>query len=68
MNNNNKNKDIIIVAGVELDQKDFPKLYNWAKTHPDTLERTLRSLDKVLSKKSNLEMTAVSLESDLQHG
>jgi len=58
----------IIIAGVELTKKQFPKLYKWAQTHPETLERTLRSLDKANGKPSNLGMTAILLESDLAHG
>lgn len=64
----NMNTKSIIIAGVKLDQEHFPKLYEWAKTHPETLEATLRSLDKAQGNPSNLRMTAVLLESDLAHG
>lgn len=58
----------IIIAGVKLNQERFPKLYKWAKTNPETLEKTLISLDKAQGGTSNLGMTAILLESDLTHG
>lgn len=59
----------IIVAGVELDQKNFPKLYKWAQTNPEGLEATLRSLAKASGGNADdYQSVAVNLESDLAHG
>lgn len=63
------NENTIIVAGVELDQENFPKLYGWAKVNPVGLEETLRSLAKASGgNQDNLTMDAINLESDLAHG
>lgn len=63
------NNRLIIIAGVKLDQKNFPKLYRWAQTNPEGLEGTLRSLAKASGgSQDNLTMDAINLENDLAHG
>ncbi|MFH1408186.1 MAG: hypothetical protein ABIG91_04115 [Patescibacteria group bacterium] len=56
----------IIFLGEELDQKDYPVLYKWAKTNPETLERTLLSLAKLPG--GSVANAMQNLESDLEHG
>lgn len=58
----------IIVAGVELDNEHFPRLYRWAKINPEGLEETLRSLAKASGGNADdYQSVAVNLESDLAH-
>ena len=69
LNQNKMTKKInptILIAGVELDRKNFPKLYSWAQTNPDTLEGQLRSIASAWHE-GNLNMAAVALESDMGH-
>lgn len=62
-------QDTISVAGVELTQKYFPRLYRWAKINPEGLEQTLKSLAKASGgKDDDYQSVAVNLESDLAHG
>lgn len=61
-----KNK-IIVIAGVELDQEQFPCLYRWALKNPKTLEVELRAWGKVHKMEDNLESVAVTLEIDMEH-
>lgn len=63
------NENTIIIAGVILAQKNFPKLYRWAKINPEGLEETLRSLAKASGGTADdLHSIAVNLENDLAHG
>ncbi|MEK7569020.1 MAG: hypothetical protein AAB497_02820 [Patescibacteria group bacterium] len=62
-------QDTIFILGVNLDQKNFPKLYQWAQANPKGLEGTLRSLAKASGgNQDDLTMDAINLESDLAHG
>ena len=56
----------ISFLGEKLDQKNFPKLYRWAKSNPETLKATLESLAKQPG--GSISNAMISLESDLQHG
>lgn len=59
----------IIIAGVKLDEENFPHLYHRAKINPEGLEATLRSLAKASGgSQDNLTMDAINLENDLAHG
>jgi hypothetical protein len=65
MNKNNKSETIVI-SGVELDKDNFPVLYDWAISNPDTLARQLKSIaDKW--HEGDLNMAAICLESDLKY-
>jgi len=61
----NKKKPIIFL-GEKLDPKHCPILYEWAKTNPETLEKTLLSLAKQPG--GSVVNAMQCLESDLQHG
>ena len=56
----------ILFLGVRIDQKNFPKLYNWAKSNPDTLKNQLISLAKLPG--GSIVNAMQNLESDLEHG
>lgn len=60
-------KEIITIAGVSLSQKNFPELYSWAKSNPETLKEQLTSIANAWHEGS-MVMAAISLESDLEHG
>ncbi len=49
-----------------LDQKNFPKLYEWAKTNPEWLKTTLKSIASGTG--GSITSAIINLESDLQHG
>lgn len=59
-------KKFITIAGVELSEEQFPKLYKMAQAEPVSLEAKLRSLSQ--SAGGTLEMAAILYENDLQHG
>lgn len=62
------NENTIIIAGVKLDEENFPRLYRWAKVNPEGLEETLRSLAKASGgNQDNLTMDAINLEEDLSN-
>ena len=63
-----KNKDTIIVAGVEFEKGKFPHLYKIAKNNPEGLEEQLKSLDRASGGRSDLQSSAINLENDLAHG
>jgi len=49
-----------------LDDKDYPKLSRWAKSHPDTLIRTVESIAKnYKNPEESIGMAMALLESDL---
>jgi len=56
-----KDKRIITIAGVKLDQEQFPCLYKWALKHPETLESELRAWGKVHKMEDNLTNVAITL-------
>lgn len=60
-------KNKIIVLGESLDPENYPKLYEWAKNNPGTLELQLRSIaDKWHG--GSIAAAMQALESDLEHG
>jgi len=36
----------VVILGEEIDKKDFPKLYEWARTNPGTLEANIKGILK----------------------
>jgi len=62
-----KNKKIITIAGVDLDEEKFPELYRWAKKHPETLKESLLAWGKVHKMENDLMSVAITLESDMEH-
>ena len=61
----NKKLEIITILGVGLDKENFPILYSWAKSNPETLVRQLQSIADTWHE-GNLNMAAICLESDLK--
>lgn len=59
-------EDSVIIAGVKIDKEHFPILYDWAKTHPETLEKQLKGL-AVATKSDDLQSVAIIFENDLEH-
>src|SRR3989339_309278 len=57
----------ITMAGIEIDQENFPELYHWSKNNPDTLRETLLALGKFHKMEDDLMSVAITLESDLEH-
>ena len=62
----NKRLETITILGVELDKENFPILYSWAKRNPETLAKQLKSIADIWHE-GNLNMAAISLESDLKY-
>ena len=56
----------IRLLGKELDQKNYPILYDWANNNPETLKNTLISIAKATD--GSIGSAIQNLESDLQHG
>lgn len=52
--------------GERLDEENFPVLYRWAKSHPETLRKQLLGLAR--SPGGSVVNAMQSLESDLEHG
>lgn len=61
------NDDRILILGEIIDKENFPKLYNWVKTNPKTLESQLKSIAKAWHEGSIISAMQ-ALESDLEHG
>lgn len=61
------NNDKVSILGEIIDQENFPKLYNWAKSNPETLESQLKSMAKAWHEESIMSAMQ-ALESDLEHG
>lgn len=61
------NDNEISILGERIDEKNFPKLYNWAKNNPETLESQLKSIAKAWHEGSIMSAMQ-ALESDLRHG
>lgn len=57
----------IRVLGVQIDNKNFPKLYQWAKENPETLEEQLKSIANAWHE-GDIGSAMQALESDLEHG
>lgn len=55
-----------IILGEELDEKNFPNLYKWAKTNPDTL---IEQIESVADKwhEGSYTSAIIALEMDLSH-
>jgi hypothetical protein len=62
----NKKLETISILGVELDKENFPILYAWAKSNPATLAKQLQSIADIWHE-GDLNMAAISLESDLKY-
>ena len=45
--NDDKKSKTIIISGIELSERKFPELYQWAKDNPETLKEKLNGLIKV---------------------
>jgi len=37
-------EDKVIILGKEINKKVMPKMYEWGRTNPDTLERNIKSM------------------------
>ena len=61
----NKELETITILGVNLDKDNFPILYDWAVSNPDTLARQLQSIADTWHE-GNINMAAICLESDLK--
>jgi len=61
-----KEKPIEILGGL-IDPDNQPKLYKWAVSNPETLERQLGSIAKAWHE-GNIRSAILALESDLEHG
>lgn len=62
-----RDKQKLIILGETIDKKSFPRLYNWAKNNPETLEDQLKSIaDKWHN--GSIASAIQALESDLEHG
>jgi len=58
----NKN-DKVIILGKEIDEENFPKLYDWARVNPDTLEKNIKRRIKEKGNK-NLYDVMIALEKE----
>ena len=56
-------KDKVIILGKEIDEENFPKLYDWARVNPDTLEKNIKRGIKEKGNK-NLHDVMIALEKD----
>lgn len=61
-----KKQKPIKILGEMIDSENFPVLYKWAKTHPETLEIQLKSIAKAWHEGS-ITSAMVAFESDLEH-
>jgi hypothetical protein len=55
-----------IILGEELDEKNFPNLYKWAKTNPNTLVEQIESVADQWHEGSHTS-AIIALEMDLSH-
>lgn len=56
----------IVLLGETIDKEDYPVLYEWAKTHPDTLEDQLKSIAKAWHE-DDIRSAMNAFEDDLEH-
>jgi len=56
-------KDKVIILGKEIDKENFPKLYDWARVNPDTLEKNIKRRIKEKGNK-NLYDVMIALEKE----
>ena len=62
----NLENEIIEILGVKLDKENFPVLYEWAKSNPETLAEQAKSIADAWHD-GNIGMAMVCLESDLKY-
>jgi len=62
----NLENEIIEILGVKLDKENFPVLYEWAKSNPETLAEQAQSIANAWHD-GNIGMAMVCLESDLKY-
>ncbi len=60
-------KHDINILGESIDPDNMPRLYNWAKTNPETLERQLKSIANAWHGGS-IRAAMIAFEMDLGHG
>lgn len=65
MNNNKLSR--IEILNETIDPENMPKLYEWAKKNPKSLEAQLKSIADVWHE-GDIRAAMVALESDLEHG
>lgn len=58
--------ETITVAGVTLDQGEYPNLFKLGTHNPEGLEALLQSLH-IRTGSESMEMTAINLEMDMEH-
>jgi hypothetical protein len=62
-----KSNKTLTILGEDIDPDNEPKLYKWALTNPETLERQLKSIANAWHE-GNIRAAIIALESDLEHG
>ncbi|MDD5688518.1 MAG: hypothetical protein PHE88_11885 [Elusimicrobia bacterium] len=60
-----KKEKKVIILGEEIKKEDMPKLYEWGRTNPDTLERNIKGMMEKQGFKNPGSAMAI-LESDLK--
>lgn len=63
----NRGKTVLKILGETIDPDNMPKLYNWAISNPETLQRQLKSIADAWHEGS-IRAAMIALESDLEHG
>ena len=58
--------ETITIAGVILDQSEYPNLFKLGVHNPEGLEALLQSLH-IRTGSESMEMTAINLEMDMAH-
>jgi len=61
------NNKTVTILGEAITEESYPKLYQWAKDNPATLEERLQSIAKAWHEGS-IASAMQALESDLEHG
>ena len=54
------------ILGVELDEKNFPVLFKWAKNHPDTFKQQVQAVAEAWHE-GDIMSACQALESDMEH-
>jgi len=62
------NEEKVIILGKEIKKENYPKLYAWGKSNPDTLERNIKSMIEKEGWKipGDVGSMMIILESDLK--
>ncbi|OGL65353.1 hypothetical protein A3H11_01100 [Candidatus Uhrbacteria bacterium RIFCSPLOWO2_12_FULL_47_10] len=55
------------VLGEELSREQYPVLYRWSKSNPETLNERLKELAEKLYEGGSVGSAAQALESDLEY-